>query len=243
MIYIFKIQEFVTSSTRRVIEHSIILKRNIFAGGGNNQSSNLCPAFFGQSARGIHWRADHDNDSWLLNAIQQGILTKSTKTRLEENAIYLYDDRMLITYNFKDGTKRITFEDINQELSGERTGSDIECLGAPERHASACLFFGRTRTERRPSADGCVGAQPPQAALGTETSGHRHQSKTIRTCSWLEMGSDFLFSSSDLKRLTSATESSNVRDPNPEVRYSWNHRIFVKAQDVIKILSLGTSKN
>ena len=54
MIYIFKIQEFVTSSTRRVIEHSIILKRNIFAGGGNNQSSNLCPAFFGQSARGIH---------------------------------------------------------------------------------------------------------------------------------------------------------------------------------------------
>lgn len=119
----------------------------------------------------------------LLNAIQQGILTRSTKTRLEEleavreeletkiaceklakpkisaehmtfwlhrfrkldvrqkehrkmlidtfvNAIYLYDDRMLITYNFKDGTKTITFEDINQELSSERTGSDIECYGA-----------------------------------------------------------------------------------------------------------------
>ena len=125
----------------------------------------------------------------LLNAIQQGILTKSTKNRLEEleavreeletkiaceklakpkisaehmafwlhrfrkldttqkehrkmlidtfvNAIYLYDDRMLITYNFKDGTKTITFEDINQELSSERTGSDIEFLGAPYKNES-----------------------------------------------------------------------------------------------------------
>ncbi|MBR3867123.1 MAG: hypothetical protein IKM54_04955, partial [Butyricicoccus sp.] len=54
---------------------------------------------------------------------------------------------------FKDGTKRITFEDINQELSSERTGSDIECSGAPERHASACLFLwpdeNRTTPVRR----------------------------------------------------------------------------------------------
>ena len=132
----------------------------------------------------------------LLNAIQQGILTKSTKNRLEKleavreeletkiaceklakpkisaehmtfwlhrfrkldvrqkehrkmlidtfvNAIYLYDDRILITYNFKDGTKTITFEDINQELSSERTGSDIECYGAPRRSklCIACSDF------------------------------------------------------------------------------------------------------
>lgn len=111
----------------------------------------------------------------LLNAIQQGILTKSTKGRLEEletakedleirianeklekpkvsaefvvfwlhrfrkldvrqqahrkmlidtfvNAIYLYDDKMVITFNYKDGTKAISFEDIS--------GSDLDCPGA-----------------------------------------------------------------------------------------------------------------
>jgi len=112
----------------------------------------------------------------LLNAIQQGILTPSTKSRLEEleankedleikiasenlirpkvsaefvtfwlhrfrkldvrqqahrkilietfiNAIFLYDDKMLITFNYKEGTKTITFEEI--------TGSDLDCPGAP----------------------------------------------------------------------------------------------------------------
>ena len=103
----------------------------------------------------------------MLNAIQQGILTESTKERLESlekqkselsvqitreemakpllsrdqiilwfhrfrklntnklehrrrlidsfiNAIFLYDDRMIITFNFKDGTKIISFEDIEK---------------------------------------------------------------------------------------------------------------------------------
>ena len=112
----------------------------------------------------------------MLNAIQQGILTKSTKSRLEEleavkedleariaseklfkpklnaefvifwlhrfrkldvrqqshrkmlidtfvNAIYLYDDKMVLTFNYKDGTKDITFNDIK--------GSDLDCPGAP----------------------------------------------------------------------------------------------------------------
>ncbi len=120
----------------------------------------------------------------LLNAIQQGILTKSTKTRLEEleatkeeletridceklakpkvsrefmtfwlhrfrkldvhqpshkkmlidtfiNAIYLYDDKMLITFNYKDGTRTVTFEDIKTALAEKNTGSDLDCTGAP----------------------------------------------------------------------------------------------------------------
>ena len=29
------------------------------------------------------------------------------------NAIYLYDDKIIITYNYKDGTKTTTFDDIN----------------------------------------------------------------------------------------------------------------------------------
>jgi len=112
----------------------------------------------------------------LLNAIQQGLLTPSTKQRLDEleeaksnleisilqeemqkpslsekqirfwickfretdvadlkqrqqlidsfvNSIYLYDDKVILIFNYKDGTKTITFEDIN--------GSDLDIAGAP----------------------------------------------------------------------------------------------------------------
>ena len=121
----------------------------------------------------------------LLNAIQQGILTKSTKSRLEEleaikedlevkianeklakpkvstefvtfwlhrfreldvkqqshrkmlidtfiNAIYLYDDKAVITFNYKDGTKTISFDDINNALASSTAGSDLDCLGTPK---------------------------------------------------------------------------------------------------------------
>ena len=123
----------------------------------------------------------------LLNAIQQGVLTKSTKESLEEleaakeeletrlaneqlskppkvsaefmtfwlhrfrkldvtkqshrkmlidtfiNAIYLFDDKMLITFNYKDGTKKITFSDIQEVSKGDASGSDLECSPAPWR--------------------------------------------------------------------------------------------------------------
>ena len=120
----------------------------------------------------------------LLNAIQQGILTKSTKGRLEElevtkeeletkiaceklakpkvsaefmtfwlhrfrkldvrqrshrkilidtfiNAIFLYDDKMVITFNYKDGTDTITFDDLKTALADKNTGSDLDCSTAP----------------------------------------------------------------------------------------------------------------
>ena len=119
----------------------------------------------------------------LLNAIQQGILTKSTKSRLEEleaakedleikianekivrprispefvtfwlhkfrrldvrqqshrkmlidafvNAIYLYDDKLVLTFNYKGGTRTITLDDV-KEVVKNNTGSDLDCLGAP----------------------------------------------------------------------------------------------------------------
>ena len=138
----------------------------------------------------------------LLNAIQQGILTKSTKTRLEEleatkedleikianekiakprispefvafwlhkfrkldvrqqshrkmlidafvNAIYLYDDKMVITFNYKDGTRTITLEDVKEAIKNI-TGSDLDCLGAPKKAErlvrSVFLVPNRTRT-------------------------------------------------------------------------------------------------
>ena len=118
----------------------------------------------------------------MLDAIQQGILTASTKERLESlekqkselsvqiikeemakptlsreqiifwfhrfrklntkrldhrrrlidsfvNAIFLYDDRITFTFNYKDGTKTINFTEL--EKSG--LGSDITALAAPYR--------------------------------------------------------------------------------------------------------------
>ena len=47
------------------------------------------------------------------------------------NAIYLYDDKMLITFNYKDGTKTITFDEATTALANKDTGSNLDCLGAP----------------------------------------------------------------------------------------------------------------
>ena len=116
----------------------------------------------------------------LLNAIQQGILTKSTKERMEEleerkeeleanivreklvkprlseeevsfwikkfrmldmsrkehrqklidtfiSAIFLYDDRVVITFNYKEGTKTITLDD----LEAAKKGSDFKSCAVP----------------------------------------------------------------------------------------------------------------
>ena len=49
------------------------------------------------------------------------------------NAIYLYDDKMLITFNYKDGTKTITFDEATTALANKDTGSDLDCLAAPKR--------------------------------------------------------------------------------------------------------------
>ena len=131
----------------------------------------------------------------LLNAIQQGILTRSTKARLEElenrrdelenrlaceklakpkvsaefmtfwlhrfrkldvrqqshrkilidtfiNAIFLYDDKMVITFNYKEGTKTITFAELQEAISN-KNGSDLDCLAAPQKrnHPAGGFFF------------------------------------------------------------------------------------------------------
>ena len=138
----------------------------------------------------------------LLNAIQQGILTRSTKERLEElenrrdelenrlaceklakpkvgaefmtfwlhrfrkldvrqqshrkmlidtfiNAIFLYDDKMVITFNYKEGTKTITFAELQEAISN-KNGSDLDCLAAPNTEAPVgclCVWLSRTGLE------------------------------------------------------------------------------------------------
>ena len=47
------------------------------------------------------------------------------------NSIYLYDDKVLIAFNYKEGTQTITFEEAAQAASKEN-GSDLDCFTAPD---------------------------------------------------------------------------------------------------------------
>ena len=146
----------------------------------------------------------------MLNAIQAGILTSSTKERLEQleetkreleariaeeklakpkvteefirfwllrfrkldmslkdqrqalvdtfiNSIYLYDDKVLITFNYKEGTQTVTFGEAT-EAASKGNGSDLDCIPAPKKNRNECCGFfvapfppGRTHTSRKRS--------------------------------------------------------------------------------------------
>ena len=47
------------------------------------------------------------------------------------NAVYLYDEKVLITFNYKDGTKTITFDEIAAKNAPEGNGSDLGCFAPP----------------------------------------------------------------------------------------------------------------
>ena len=163
----------------------------------------------------------------MLNAIQAGVLTSSTKARLEKleeqqkelevriaeekiakprlsenqirfwltrlrkldpnvkshretlintfvNAVYLYDEKVLITFNYKDGTKTITFDEIAAKDAPESNGSDLGCFAPPRTPVSngyrsfcfICLekgLQGWIRTAAEPTA-ACGGNR--EARLG-----------------------------------------------------------------------------
>lgn len=128
----------------------------------------------------------------MLNAIQQGILTPSTKQRLDElesaknelqiaivseelqrpevtheqivfwitrfrtidlndlasrkrlidsfvNSVYLYDDKIVFTFNYKDGTKTATLEEIQVEI----LGSDMDGAIPPKKGCQSTVLLLR----------------------------------------------------------------------------------------------------
>ena len=54
------------------------------------------------------------------------------------NAIYLYDDKVLITFNYKEGTQTVTFGEAT-EVASEGNGSDLDCFTAPAKRPAAAL--------------------------------------------------------------------------------------------------------
>ena len=65
---------------------------------------------------------------WLMKFRKFDISQKKQRKALIEifvNAIFLYDDRMLITFNYKDGTQTVRFEDTLTADSAEEKSSDL----------------------------------------------------------------------------------------------------------------------
>ncbi|MBR4905303.1 MAG: zinc ribbon domain-containing protein [Clostridia bacterium] len=52
-------------------------------------------------------------------------------------AVYVYDDRIVLTYNFKDDSKTITLEEVNEIFHEELTGSSLTSCGEPSLLKSA----------------------------------------------------------------------------------------------------------
>ena len=131
----------------------------------------------------------------LLKAIQMGILTKSTKDRLQEleaakeelenritlekmdkpqlpeefvrywlqrfrgldtsstaqrkllidvflNTVYLFNDKVVITFNYKEDAKTINFSEIEDALKKRASGSDLEFHASPRQNKTARSYDG-----------------------------------------------------------------------------------------------------
>ena len=72
---------------------------------------------------------------WLMKFRKFDISQKKQRKALIEifvNAIFLYDDRMLITFNYKDGTQTVRFEDTLTTDSVEEKSSDLSSSAGPK---------------------------------------------------------------------------------------------------------------
>ncbi len=81
---------------------------------------------------------------WLHRFRKLDVTQKTHRKMLIDtfvNAIFLYDDKMLLTFNFKDGTKTITFEDVKEAANSAASGSDLDCSAAPEKSTPRGAFF------------------------------------------------------------------------------------------------------
>ena len=180
----------------------------------------------------------------MLNAIQAGILTSSTKERLEQleetkreleariaeeklakpkvteefirfwllrfrkldmslkdqrqalvdtfiNAIYLYDDKVLITFNYKEGTQTVTFGEAT-EVASEGNGSDLDCFTAPRKTRthlcsgfSFCLRDGRDSNRAAARSAASKATVRLCLARGSQRLGMSNVEAVDRKISWL----------------------------------------------------------
>lgn len=106
---------------------------------------------------------------WLMKFRKFDISQKKQRKALIEifvNAIFLYDDRMLITFNYKDGTQTVRFEDTLTADGVEGDSSDLSSSAGPRASRFICWLFccnkrpGQGRTLCPGLSARCGGRQP-----------------------------------------------------------------------------------
>ena len=106
---------------------------------------------------------------WLMKFRKFDISQKKQRKALIEifvNAIFLYDDRMLITFNYKDGAQTVRFEDTLTADSAEEKSSDLSSSAGPRASRFICWLFccnkrpGQGRTLCPGLSARCGGRQP-----------------------------------------------------------------------------------
>jgi len=85
---------------------------------------------------------------WLLRFRKLDMRLKDQRQVLVDtfiNAIYLYDDKALITFNYKEGTQTVTFGEA-AKVASAGNGSDLDCIPASqERQLLIAVFFVLSR--------------------------------------------------------------------------------------------------
>lgn len=83
------------------------------------------------------------------------------------NAIFLYDDKMVITFNYKEGTKTITLAELPEAISN-KNGSDLNCLVAPKNRTplrGRPVFWYLRRTRKGGDSAAAAKMRPVDAFL------------------------------------------------------------------------------
>lgn len=102
---------------------------------------------------------------WLHRFRELDVTKESHRQMLIDtfvNAVFVHDDKLLLTFNFKDGTRTITLTDAKIAVK-KNTGSNLDCSGAPNiPHPQQGMWdnFVLLGIKLEVRARGVVGAQP-----------------------------------------------------------------------------------
>ena len=87
---------------------------------------------------------------WLHRFRKLDVRQKANRKMLIDtfiNAIFLYDDKLVLTFNYKEGAKTITFADL-QDVINRKSGSDLDCSAAPKKKPRICVASFLVRSLR-----------------------------------------------------------------------------------------------
>ena len=191
------LEDMVVNATMKMLMNNATIDAIVFTLMTLQDAENTALPLYEKQLREV--KSSIDN---LLNAIQQGIFTRSTKERLDEleasrdeledkiaveklekpriteeqlrfflekfrrmdvanqtqrkmlidtfvNAIFLYDDKVVLTYNFHEGAETISFEELQKVTEADTFDSDLVSSAAPYKESSAkalSFFFANWET-------------------------------------------------------------------------------------------------